>query len=334
MVSSFLSHGEKSIDVAGLLTTIKEIDAAMRKFISNGETEIPLPTQGNTFRRWEILATVAARSLSLAKIFESHTDAWAILQELDHATKREHLLAVWAAENPKSPLLFDSTTGKLSGQKDWCSGASIVDEGLLTAKTPDGRSVLVLVAMHESGVQVLPCRWFNHGMAAAETTSIVFQEVKAHSVGDEDAYLERPGFWHGGAGIAAVWFGGAVAVAQTLANSRRIQSDSHAAAHLGAVHSHLLAAHALLYQTACRFDQNPVADAMVPALSLRAVVENAATEVILRTGRALGAVPLCTRNEHAQRVADLEIFLRQSHAEGDLARLGQALRNTDREWLL
>jgi hypothetical protein len=40
-------------------------------------------------------------------------------------------------------------------------------------------------------------------------------------------------------------------------------------------------------------------------------------------GRALGPAPLATDREHAQRVADLTVYLRQHHAERDLARLGE-----------
>jgi hypothetical protein len=54
----------------------------------------------------------------------------------------------------------------------------------------------------------------------------------------------------------------------------------------------------------------------------RAVVEHAADEAIVRTGRALGPGPLCTDGEHARRVADLTVYLRQSHAERDLEALG------------
>jgi hypothetical protein len=53
------------------------------------------------------------------------------------------------------------------------------------------------------------------------------------------------------------------------------------------------------------------------------VVERAATEVADRTGRALGAGPLATDVEHGRRVADLALYLRQSHAERDLEELGR-----------
>jgi hypothetical protein len=36
------------------------------------------------------------------------------------------------------------------------------------------------------------------------------------ALGTRDEYLQRPGFWHGGAGIAAVWFGAAAALAERM----------------------------------------------------------------------------------------------------------------------
>jgi hypothetical protein len=54
----------------------------------------------------------------------------------------------------------------------------------------------------------------------------------------------------------------------------------------------------------------------------RAVVENAVEQTITRTARALGPGPLCQDAQHAKRVADLTMYVRQSHAERDLERLG------------
>jgi hypothetical protein len=64
--------------------------------------------------------------------------------------------------------------------------------------------------------------------------------------------------------------------------------------------------------------------ARLTAGRVRAVVEHTASEVVDRTGRALGAAPLATDGEHGQRVADLLLYLRQSHAERDLEQLGRA----------
>ena len=40
-------------------------------------------------------------------------------------------------------------------------------------------------------------------------------------------------------------------------------------------------------------------------------------------GHALGPAPLAFDADHAARVADLEIYLRQHHAERDVAALGR-----------
>ena len=53
--------------------------------------------------------------------------------------------------------------------------------------------------------------------------------------------------------------------------------------------------------------------------------------MLTHVGRALGAGPLCLDAVHAQRAADLPVYLRQSHAERDLAGLG-ALAAQDAAW--
>jgi hypothetical protein len=59
------------------------------------------------------------------------------------------------------------------------------------------------------------------------------------------------------------------------------------------------------------------------ARSWRIEVEAGATEVLARTGRATGAQPLGHDRSHARLVADLPVYLRQSHAESDLEALGR-----------
>ena len=62
---------------------------------------------------------------------------------------------------------------------------------------------------------------------------------------------------------------------------------------------------------------------IIDDLSLRAVIEAAANQVIHHTGRALGAGPYCKDEHFARLMADLPVYLRQSHAERDLAALGK-----------
>ncbi|MCW2775533.1 MAG: Acyl-CoA dehydrogenase/oxidase domain protein, partial [Nocardioides sp.] len=50
---------------------------------------------------------------------------------------------------------------------------------------------------------------------------------------------------------------------------------------------------------------------------------DAAETVLLAADHALGPAPLTTEDEHAGRVADLRVYLRQHHADRDTAALGR-----------
>jgi hypothetical protein len=51
-----------------------------------------------------------------------------------------------------------------------------------------------------------------------------------------------------------------------------------------------------------------------------------------RVGRALGAGPLSHNEAHSRRVADLTVYLRQHHAERDLAELAALVARCDPTW--
>jgi hypothetical protein len=130
-------------------------------------------------------------------------------------------------------------------------------------------------------------------------------------------------------GVAACWLGGARGVAAPLyravaAEHEGKSPDEHAHAHLGAVDAAIAAAEAMLVSAACYVDAEPHGGrAELIARRVRAVAERAVDEAIVRTGRALGPAPLVLDATHAKRVADLSIYVRQSHAERDLAALGK-----------
>ncbi|MFB7664020.1 hypothetical protein ACFC1R_08735 [Kitasatospora sp. NPDC056138] len=50
---------------------------------ARGELDLPLPGSGRTRTRWETLTRWAQWDLSLARLAEGHTDALAILAELE-----------------------------------------------------------------------------------------------------------------------------------------------------------------------------------------------------------------------------------------------------------
>jgi hypothetical protein len=101
--------------------------------------------------------------------------------------------------------------------------------------------------------------------------------------------------------------------------------EPHALAHLGAVEVALSSAREALERAAWEIDADPLdrkQQAAMRALRVRSLVAEVAGEVLDRTGRALGAGPLSRDEAHSRRFADLTVYLRQHHAERELAALG------------
>ncbi|MCE5289217.1 MAG: acyl-CoA dehydrogenase family protein [Nocardiaceae bacterium] len=309
------------------------IEDRLRLLVRDGALNLPLPGSGQTWKRWQALIELSRDDVVLGRLAEAHADALAILDELG-AQSRPGVWGVWAAEPPK-PVVEASKRGDgvvLNGRKLWCSGAQMCDHALVSARFGDERA-LFAVDLSAPGVRVVPDSWHAIGMAESDSRAVDFEDVPAVAVGEPGDYLSRPGFWHGAIGVAACWFGGACGIADRLRRAVHDgRADEHAAAHLGAVASDLHAARTALFEAARSIDADPTADGRLRALRVRAIVENAATVTIDRVGRALGAGPLCQDADHARRVSDLTVYLRQSHAERDLAVLGRDVAESSAPW--
>lgn len=287
----------------------------------------PLPAHGATRARWSALAALGERDLALAKVVEPHHDAIAILADLGGPLpSSDDIWAVWAAEPPFAVLTADrrDDTWTLTGRKAFCSGATLASRALVTARTPDGPRLLA-VHVDSEGITHDPDApaWAGPGMSRAGTVTLAFDDVPAEPVGAPGAYTDRPGFWWGAIGIAAIWLGGARGVAATLERAAD-RLDAHGLAHLGTVRAEIDSLELVLDAVARRADEDGLDAAGAERLALvvrdraGAVVES----VVTRVGRALGPAPLAFDGEHAGRVADLQVFVRQHHAERDAERLG------------
>ncbi|MFF7709983.1 acyl-CoA dehydrogenase [Pseudomonas sp. NPDC007930] len=304
--------------------------ALMQQCQRQGLDQLPRPAAGNTLQRWRVLAEVAGFDLALVKLFEGHTDALAILAELDASSLAgEGIWAVWAAEPPQARVTITERHGnqvRLAGRKAWCSGARQVDHGLLTAWDEHNRPQLVALAMAQPAVEATADGWQAVGMGPTASVEVILDGAHAQAVAGPGEYLSRPGFWHGGGGIAACWYGAAMTAGHYLReHCAQRPGEPHALAHLGAVDAHLGAARAALQHCAEWIDAQPALDAQVPVQRLRAITEHSVEQVLRHVGRALGATPFCRDPRFARLMADLPVFVRQSHAERDLAGLGQAI---------
>ncbi|MGW0966535.1 acyl-CoA dehydrogenase [Streptomyces sp. NPDC002516] len=296
-------------------------------FVEREASGVPLPGR-STARRFAVLAALGRRDLSLARLAEGHLDAAAILHELDHSGPAQgERWGVWAAR-PPGPGVRATHTGqgwRVSGVKPYCSGARTCTRALVTAEADDGYRMFA-VALDHPGAQAVPGTWPAIGMAGSDSLDMSFAGVPARAVGEVDDYLTRPGFQHGGIGVAACWFGGAQAVATPLYERAATgRSNEHMAAHLGTVDMLLHTADTVLRQAAQEIDADPLdrrGGARVRGLRVRALTEKVCTEVLDHVGRATGAGPLCRDGQHARAVADLTVYVRQHHAEANLAELG------------
>ncbi|MFE6861876.1 acyl-CoA dehydrogenase family protein [Nocardia sp. NPDC057668] len=319
---------------------LNSIAERLHELSRSGELDLPLPGQGRTLDRFRSLAAFAAQDTVLGRLAEAHTDAAAILDELGGAAPLPgEVWGVWAAEPPEPLVHAEQTTGgwELTGRKLWCSGANICTHALVTARHGEHRR-LFAVPLHSPAVRPVPDSWHAVGMRDSDSGAMDFTHATAAPVGQPGAYIDRPGFWHGAIGVAACWYGSACEVARPL--HERVatgKADAHVAAHLGAVASTLGAARLSLSRAAADIDHDPAGDptrARIRARVVRAIVEDAATITLDRVGRALGAAPLCMNSAHARRVADLTVYLRQSHGEADLAALGHDIGEGDTSWAL
>ncbi|MDG4663570.1 acyl-CoA dehydrogenase [Mycobacterium sp. 236(2023)] len=304
--------------------------ALVRNWLASGQLDLPLPGHGQTAQRWRRLADLTEADVTAGRLAEAHADAVAILAEIGGPTaKSGQWWGVWAAESGEAVVTARDVDGRmlLDGTKVWCSGAGLCSHALVTARLETGERGLFAVDLKSHGVRPLPSRWRHAGMAESDTRSVQFTATPAVPVGEPGEYLTRPGFWHGAVGVAACWLGGARAVASPLYERERSgKADPHTSAHLGAVDAALAAAEATVVATAAAVDDDPQnrhGRAELLARRTRAVVETAVEEALTRTGRALGPTLLSLDALHTRHVADLTIYVRQSHAERDLERLGE-----------
>ncbi|ANY10450.1 hypothetical protein AFB00_27250 [Pseudonocardia sp. HH130630-07] len=290
--------------------------------------DLPLPGSGATAARWAGLARIVRRDLPTARLAEGHTDAVAVLAGEGRPADPSVTYGVWASRAGGGAALHGGPHGlRLTGTVRFCSGAHVLDRALVVAGSDDGTRIVDL-DLRDAGVQRLRGTWRAAGMAASDTDDVVLHDVAVapeRVLGGPDRYTGRPGFWHGGAGVAAVWLGGAAGIVDEIAAALRGGDDPHRAAGLGGLHVAVTTAGALLDRTAALLDADPAEPHRSAVLTARAAVERACRTVLDLGPETAGVTALAGSERLAARFADLQVYLRQHHGARDLADLGRAL---------
>jgi alkylation response protein AidB-like acyl-CoA dehydrogenase len=315
----------------------------------------PRPGEGSTAELWELLASVTAVDVAAGRVLEPHLDAVAILVqagsqagEADPAASRtvdgtaDGAWGVFAAEGPGLRLeaTADGTGGYvLNGSKPWCSLAARLDGAVLTAHLEGGRAAFA-VDLHSPGVSCETPQWTSRGLREIPSGTVHFDGVSAVPVGGPGWYFQRPGFAWGGMGVAACWFGGAVAVARDFrsalaaAADKGREPDQIALAHLGETDRIIASLAGYLARTAARIDAGELSGsgAWSEALRIRGTVAAAVERVQTVVAQNLGPGPLAFNEAYGKRMADLSLYIRQHHAMRDDAQLGALTLKGDRSW--
>lgn len=302
------------------------------------DVDAPWPAAGDTSRRWQLLAGATAVDAAVGRLVEGHLDALAILNEAGREARRERY-GVWASRAMGHRVTAEPDGGgwRLSGAMPFSSGAGTVDRALIVADPRRQGSdraeerLLVEVATAQPGVRVVADSWPSQAMSASDSLTVELSGVHVAAedvIGPPGFYTERDGFWYGSLGVAACWAGAAAAVADHALDCAGRLDDPHVAAHLGALHASVAAMSASLTAAAVEMDRGALNDRSVAeaaALTVRHLIEREAETIVHHAGRAGGATLLAHGPQHAGRVHDLQLYVRQSHGERDLARLGSLI---------
>ena len=327
-----------SVLLAGLPDTVEQALAVAADYARVAAT----PGTGGTADLWEGLATLAAHDLGVARAVEPHLDAMAILDQANQSGADDRTDAtgdaartwgVFAAEGGPDPLTATATDDGwlLTGTKPWCSLADRLTDALVSARVDGADRRLFAVRLDGGGVRADVSAWHARGLAEIPSGPVRFDAVPARAVGDAGWYLARPGFAWGGIGVAACWYGGAVGVARAVFSAALADTPSpFLTMHLGAIDVALGSARRALAEAAETVDSGTAVGAAGGLLAkrVRATVASAVEEILDRAGHALGPAPLALDDAHAKRVADLQLYVRQHHAERDQSSLGTSLAAT------
>ena len=114
-------------------------------------------------RPWEVLATLGAGDLTVARVVEPHLDALSILEQAQASglltaddVSADGVWGVYAAEGGPARLRASRDDGgawRLDGAKPWCSLADRADRALVTAWVDDDRRGLFAIDLGAPGVR-------------------------------------------------------------------------------------------------------------------------------------------------------------------------------------
>jgi alkylation response protein AidB-like acyl-CoA dehydrogenase len=274
-----------------------------------------------------ILRVLGSADLSIARLFEGHVNAIALvcrygnsrqIEELAESAARDNLAAVWGADDAAG-LKIDRTSGqpRLKGHKILASGAGIVTRPLVTAADEQGQ---VLCLLRLSGSEPVDISgWQALGMRSTATGAIELSGIaitEQERIGSPGDFMRQP-FFSGGAWRFCAAHLGAVERLVDLYREHLISrgrgADPYQLERLAQSIASAKTARFWVEEAARRFagDSSDLASVVAFVNLTRMVTERAALDVMETVQRGTGLTAFIRPNPIERISRDLATYLRQ-----------------------
>ena len=289
------------------------------------------------------LAGLGRTDIPLSRLAEGHVDAQRVLAQAGARPVRGALYGVWASRSLSSGIRAEPTDDGLvlDGTLRFASGVGVLDRALVPVLIEDRPAVLV--DLDVTALVTDPRGWQTRAMSVSRSFAVVVhqQRIPQHAlVGPPGFYLQRPGFFPGGVGVAAVWAGALCRVVDLLLGWLGGRRWPAGEVRLGRLRTHRATALAIVVAAAQRLDDTLRPDAqprnglVINSLQQHCTLARAGVAAAVLAGleevrTVAGPAGLAFAADLTRAVDDLDLYVRQHNADADAALLGATLSVPD-----
>lgn len=305
--------------------------AAAAALRGSGYTRLTLPREagglGATLEQYaaaQLLLGEADAALGLILAMHTHVVGAAfqgrtlpdpLLRQLARASVAGQLVNALASEPelgspsrgglPRTAALPEEDGWRVTGRKTWATGARALDLALVTAATPEGEVLRLLVPMNAPGVRIEPTWTDALALRGSGSHDVTFSNVRVPAGCAAPPTPGHPAssawFW---TAVAATYLGVGVAALHALVSYARARVPTALGApiatlprvqeNVGRIATEVQTARALLLEAARAWDNAPEPEAVPPLAAAKARATNAAvfaTDLAVRTAGGAALTP-------------------------------------------
>ncbi len=294
--------------------------------------------------RWprllDALVGAGRTDVALSRLFEGHVDAVRILDQAGRPPVAGALYGVWASRSQRTGVRAASTGAQLvlDGTLRFASGLGVIDRALVPVWTGPDRHLLIDLDLSEVGgpeLQPDTSQWQTAAMSVSRSHTLVIDGLKVRSadqVGPDNFYLDRPGFFPGGVGVAACWLGGATRVADLVLARMHDPVPPQLKLRLGEIRRQLSTGAAMVSAAGRSLDVEADSaqteraeelDQRALSAETRWAVANAVHGVLDQAHRIAGPAGLAYDQDLTHAVHDLRLYVLQHNADAEALYLAE-----------